>query len=807
MKKTTTLLWLLLLGTIISGQEKIQLDDLERHRGYFDFFFDPGKDRILLEVENPGQEFLYVHSLSSGLGSNDIGLDRGQLGGQAVVFFQKSGDRMLLIQPNLDYRATSNNPEERKAVDQAFARSVLYSFEIVDRENDKYLVDISNMLFSDVHRVGEQLAGMKQGNYAIDRNRSAIKPSRTKAFPENVEFDVMLTFSGKPEGTDVRSVTPDARSITMNQHHSFVKLPDDNYTPREFHPQSGCIPISWMDYSTPVYEPIVKRYIIRHRLEKQDPSQMISKPVEPIIYYLDPGTPEPVRSALLEGGSWWTEAFREIGFENAFRLEMLPADADPLDVRYNLIQWVHRSTRGWSYGNSVIDPRTGEIIKGHVSLGSLRVRQDFMIAQALMDRPFASDDENHQAMMELALARIRQLSAHEIGHTLGFTHNFAASTNDRSSVMDYPHPLITLKNSNIEMDDAYDEGIGDWDKVTVAYAYSDYREEDGAPDQDRETALLNELLEKAQQDGLRFISDNDARAPGGAHPHAHLWDNGAGAVEELENVLNVRETAIGNFSVDNIRTGEPLSVLEDVFVPLYFFHRYQLEAAVKLVGGLEYSYSVKGDRSEPPKILDAGVQREAIASLINTLSPDVLLIPEEQLGLFPPRAYGFPRTRESFKSMTGITFDAMAPPASAARFTLELLLHPERANRLVLQHAMDPDSPGLDELLESLVGRTIQHTPAGNGYRQEVMHTVNFIVIAQMINLANDDRSYPQVKAIVAHQLEDLKSWLGELRSVQFSNTYRQAYIRQINENEPELLEDIPSIPPGSPIGMECMHE
>lgn len=308
-----------------------------------------------------------------------------------------------------------------------------------------------------------------------------------------------------------------------------------------------------MDYSAPIYEPIVKRYIIRHRLEKKDPQKKISKPVEPIVYYLDNGTPEPVRSALLEGGSWWNEAFRAIGFEDAFRIEMLPEDADPMDVRYNVIQWVHRSTRGWSYGMSVTDPGTGEIIKGHVSLGSLRVRQDFMIAQALVNRPFASDDMNHRAMMDLALARIRQLSAHEIGHTLGFTHNFAASTNGRSSVMDYPHPLLSVRNNRIVMDHAYDEGIGEWDKVTVAYAYADI--------QGNEKDSLDSILADARNKGLRFISDTDARAADGAHPYAHLWDNGSDAISELRNILEIRKVAMDIHAPSNHSTGRQGSPL------------------------------------------------------------------------------------------------------------------------------------------------------------------------------------------------------------------------------------------------------
>ncbi len=778
------------------AQDFDSLNKMQAYEGFFDYYYDEERDKIYLVVEELERDFLYIHSLSSGLGHNDIGLDRGQLGGEALVHFRRAGEKLLLVQPNLSYRAETDNELEKNAVEEAFARSVLYSFKIVDEEEGKYLVDIRNMLFSDAHDVSKVLKEKEEGEYKLDIERSAIELSRTRAFPENVEFDVMLTFTGKPEGKRVSQVTPDPQHITVNQHHSFVKLPDENYKPRVFHPQSGCISISYMDYSTPVYEPIRKRYIIRHRLEKQDPEKETSKAVEPIVYYLDNGTPEPVRSALLEGGRWWEEAFRAIGYEDAFRVEMLPEGADPLDVRYNVIQWVHRSTRGWSYGNSVVDPRTGEIIKGHVSLGSLRVRQDFMIAQAMMDSPFAGNDENHKAMMELALARIRQLSAHEIGHTIGFTHNFAASTNQRSSVMDYPHPLLTVEDGKIRMDEAYDEGIGEWDKVTVAYAYSDIRE--------NEEQVLDEILSGARKRGLIFIADTDARARGGAHPYAHLWDNGKSAINELDNILKIRNIAMNNFSIDNIRIGEPLSVLEDVFVPLYFFHRYQVEAVSKLVGGLEYSYSVKGDGTEAPVALDADSQRAAVDHILRTLTPQVLMIPEEKLGLFPPRAYGYERTRESFTSMTGITFDALAPVAASANFTLGLLLYPERVNRLVVQHSIDENLPGPEEVIEALLDRTIRSTPEGMGYQEEVRHTVNFIVIDHLISLSKNDKVYPQVKAVAKNQLKKMKTWLGEEENVKFSNAYRLEYLSIIKEDKSKYLKHVPDMPPGSPIGMGC---
>lgn len=402
----------------------------------------------------------------------------------------------------------------------------------------------------------------------------------------------------------IRSVTPSPNSVSVHQHHSFVQLPEVAFEQRKFDPRSGAIPFSYNDYSTPVNEATRKVFTLRHRLEKKDPNAAMSEAVEPIVYYLDNGTPEPVRSALLEGGKWWNQAFEAAGYKDAFQLKILPDDADPMDVRYNVIQWVHRSTRGWSYGASVVDPRSGEILKGHVSLGSLRIRQDFMIAQALTNQPYANGDDQDSPMLEMALARIRQLSAHEIGHTLGFTHNFAASIKDRASVMDYPHPTLAIEDGQISYQNAYAVGIGDWDKVTVKYAYSDF------PDGTDETTALNQILEESYQAGHRFIADRDARPIGGAHPYAHLWDNGKTAVEEFNHLLAVRQIAMNNFSKDQLKAGEPLSVLRDRLVPLYFLHRYQLEGVVKLIGGQDYDYGVKGASSIGVKAVAFNLQKK-----------------------------------------------------------------------------------------------------------------------------------------------------------------------------------------------------
>lgn len=797
MKRTLLSLVFILTIAPIFGQV-LKDKTLKSYKGYFDFHYEAATDKIYLEVKDLNKEFLYVNSLASGVGSNDIGLDRGQLGSKRVVKFEKAGNKLLLVQPNQSYRAITDNELERKSIEQAFAKSVLYGFKIVEEANGVYIIDMTSFLMQDAHGVADRLKGKKEGSYSVDISKSALALDRTKAFPKNVEFEALLTFKGKPTGRNLRTVTPTSSLVSVIQHHSFIELPDDKYEPRVFDVRSGAISMSYLDYATPVQEQIKKRYIIRHRLEKKNPNAALSEAVEPIIYYLDPGTPEPVRSGLLEGARWWNEAYEVIGFKDAFQVKMLPVDADPMDCRYNVIQWVHRSTRGWSYGGSVVDPRTGEIIKGHVSLGSLRIRQDFMIAQALLEKPFEERDDNYQPMLEMALARIRQLSAHEVGHTIGFAHNFAASTNGRASVMDYPHPLVTLKNGTIDLSNAYDVGIGDWDKVTVAYSYSQFT--NGT----NEREALNSILKNAQDKGLRFITDSDARASGGAHAYAHLWDNGRSAAEELENVLAVRAKAIATFSKDNIRTNEPYSVLEDVFVPLYFFHRYQTEAATKVVGGLDYNYAVKGDGQFTVKALDVKTQNQALDALLQTLSAETLAIPKEKLELFPPRAFGYWRNRESFKGKTGVGFDALSAVSTSSQMTLKYLLHPERANRLIQQKSLDSKQLGLEDVLKALIDASFgkQHKDA---YLKEVQQMINIEVLQYMMNLAISDAAYFQTKHEANMAIRKISRLLYDNK--QKNQAYAEMYSSMISEfnSKPEKFKkkDAPKIPDGSPIGTD----
>jgi len=769
--------------------------NITRYDGYFTFYYDNSNDKIFLEIENLGEEFLYVNALSEGIGSNDIGLDRGQLGNTRVVKFIKAGNKLLLIQPNQYYRAITDNIEEKKSVEQAFAKSILKGFVIKETKNGKYLVDATSFFIRDAHGVMGRLSAKKQGKYTLDRSRSAINLERIKAFPKNVEFDVMITFKGVPKGYDIRSVVPTSTSVTVNQHHSFIELPDNKYTPRKFDPRSGSNAMSYLDYATPVNESIKKRFIYRHRLEKKNPNAAKSEAVEPIIYYLDRGTPEPVRSALLDGARWWNQAFESIGFTNAFQVKMLPEDADLLDVRYNVIQWVHRSTRGWSYGSSVSDPRTGEIIKGHVSLGSLRIRQDFLIAQALQ-APYANDDTSDQFALEMALARIRQLSAHEVGHTIGLAHNFAASTKGRSSVMDYPHPTLSIKDGKVDFTDAYDTKIGDWDKVSIAYSYGEYLED--------EDASLSKLLDEAFKKGARFITDQDARPLGSAHAYAHLWDNGSNVSEELENLLSIRRNSIANFSKDNIKSNQPYSVLEDVFVPLYFLHRYQTEGVTKVIGGLDYTYAIKDDGNTIVKRIPGKLERKALVSVIKTLSIEELAIPKQLLNLFPPRAFNYGRTRESFKSKTGVAFDPFGAVETASAMTLGLLLHPERVTRLVQHKSLDSSQLGLVEVLDDLIANSFQKSYK-DSYYQELQNIVNYQVLNHLFHLSSNKDMYWQVNAIVNDKIDKINSLLNNSKTPGIQKIYHKDMIKMISnfkKNPTKFKKPItPKIPDGSPIG------
>jgi len=792
---------------------------MTRMSGLLSLDWDAKEGKLFIEVplhaNGNSDQFLYFHSLPYGTGSNDLGLDRGQISPGIIVDFERIGPRILLIQQNESFRSSASDPAEQLAVRQSFPDSVLAGFTIAAADpSGAVLIDATGFFLRDAHGVAETLTHLHQGSYRLDSTRSTFDLSATRAFPKNTEVDAILTFATDTlpdQKSFVRDIAPDPHALTVHEHQSFLALPDPGFTPRRFDPRAGYFSDMWRDYSAPLGSPLDQQFIERHRLIKKDPNCTRSCAAEqPIQYYVDNGAPEPIRTALLEGARWWDQAFQAAGWApGTFKVDILPSGADPMDIRYNIIQWVHRYTRGWSYGDAIADPRTGEIIKGNVTLGSLRARQDYLIAEALLS-PYVQGKTFTPAndpMLAMALARLRLLAAHETGHTLGLAHNFAASsfphTPEQSvSVMDYPAPFVTLGPDNTpDLSHAYAANIGDWDKVAIDYGYRQFPA--GADEQ----AELGKIIENAARRGLYFITDEDARPNSSAQPHAHLWDNGPDPADELNRILTIRSAALARFGENAVKPGTPLAQLDDTLVPIYLLHRYQTEAAVKMIGGLDYRYNLRGDGQPLPEIVSPAEQKKALDAVLKTLSPETLTIPESLLRILPPHPPGSQTTSEAFASETGATFDPVAAAESAADLTLSVLLNPARASRLVQYHMRVADAPSLRSVLEAISTATAVRPEGGHTMSSEVERAVEFRALEAMLSLAINPAASSQARAIVRWHIEDLhQQWITTpLPTDTAEAIHRKALIERIDEFEKDPAKFVPAkpveAPPGMPIG------
>ncbi|KRO84923.1 MAG: hypothetical protein ABR72_09365 [OM182 bacterium BACL3 MAG-120920-bin41] len=776
------------IGETVAGNTAIE--------GYFNLYWDDALGNLYWEIDKLDTEFLYQISMGSGLGSNPIGIDRGQLRGTYVLAAQRVGPRVLLVEPNYRYRATSDNPLEVQAVNDAFAPSVIWGFDIVAAEGDSVLVDATNFFLRDARDVVGQIARSNQGAFSLDTSRSALFLDNTAGYPENVEVEAMLTFTSSNPGNLVNSVAASGNSITLRQHHSIVKLPDDNFEPRLADPRIGTFGPTIQDYGTDIDTDKNVRLVARHRLEKADPTAARSRAVEPIVYYVDSGTPEPIKTALIEGASWWNQAFDAAGFIDAFQVRELPAGADAQDVRYNMIHWTHRRTRGYSYGGSVQDPRTGEIIKGNVNLGSLRLRQDYLMGQALVPAfdYMAEVVADTSASVNMALDRVRQLSAHEVGHTLGFPHNYIASAYGRESVMDYPAPLIEITDDGrIDLSNAYVQRIGEYDKLAVRYAYSQF-----APDADAAEELAA-IVQESLDTGLIFMDHNNNNFRGAGHQFAGVWDNGDNLVEHLKHEIEVRRIGLANFSQNVIDRGTPISELEWALLPLYMHHRFQLNSAAQSIGGADYRYAVRGDGQLPLTIVEAEEQRDALETVLSTLTPEFLAIDPEILKMLPPSAHRY-AAGEAFPGRTQLLFDPLGAAEAAASLTLEILLHPARMARLVAYGSLG-DYPNLEEVVDRLLEVTWGAQTQGSDYLTQVLHVAQRVTINEMMTQATSDENSGEVRAVLTQALARLASSLESIRS---PSSHQATAVADIRRWQADPTRNAPAealtMPPGDPI-------
>jgi hypothetical protein len=734
--------------------------------GFVPLLYDAasGRMRMVVPVD---QELLYLTRLSHGLG--DGRLERGNLSRPNIVRFEIRGSRLLMIAVNYAWRTSSAEPAQRRAVREAFPESVLWAFDLAGEEQGGAVVDATEFLLRDCFDIAGQLSAAGEGNYVLDPTRSAIAAEGTGAFVLNTQVESILTFAnpratllpfwfgnGGREG--MASLAPDPRAVTLRVRNCFIRLPDDGYRPRMFDPRSSFFSsVIFHDFGRSLEEPLDVHYILRHRLEKADPFAPVSAPVRPIVYHVDRGAPEPVRSALVEGASWWNRAFEAAGFRDAFRVELLPEGADPIDIRYNMINWVPRAARGFSNGKMIWDPRTGEILQGIVTLTAGRERHLRAIAEALLS-PY-EDGAPSPEVEAMMLARMRQLSAHEVGHTLGLDHNHVASTHGADmSVCDYPAPVLKLDgNGRVDLSQAYGTRIGDWDEISIAWGYCQFPPGTTA---EEEKAGLDRILADAARRGLYTIAQQDAVPETGVHPQAHNWDTGSDAADELTHMLAVRAAALARFGEAAIKPGRPMALLADALVPLFLLHRYQTEAAVKLIGGLDFRYAMRGDGQLVTAMVPADDQRRALAAMLATVAPAALTLSDSLLRLLPPRPPEYGTGRDSFRGHTGLTFDPLGAAEGAATHSLSLLLDPHRAARVVEYHKRDASLPSLHEVLRAMLDAT-WFAPPELGLAHAVKLRVEHVALRHLMALAASERASPIVRAIAQEMIDALREWLA----------------------------------------------
>ncbi|WP_076073004.1 zinc-dependent metalloprotease [Sphingomonas montana] len=762
---------------------------------------DPNDNKVLVTLPPAGADgvagrFLCSAAIKTGMGSARIRIDRGMQGETQLLAFRRLGRKMAVTFENPKYRATGDAAVQQGAR-ASFPFSTVALLDIVaSTPGGGATVDLAPFLTGDTLKLADALNTDGKGYKPADR-LSAVDPASVRVFPDNIEMEAVQTYVSDTPGREVDTIAPDGRQVSFTVHHSLIRLPGPGFVPRKFDIRSGAHATQVYDFGTPLGQPVLVEYANRFRLEKVDPAAARSRVKKPILFYIDNAAPEPIRTALAEGVAWWNQAFDAAGFINAFQVRILTPDIDPQDVRYNIVNWADRQTRSWSYGGGIIDPRTGEIVKGNVVLGALRVRQNIAIFEALVGTA-QNGDGGPNDPVRAALARIRQLGAHEVGHAIGFVHNFAGSLQNRSSVMDYPNARVRIVDGRLDLGDAYATGIGRWDTYTVDWLYGQPAP-GGSVDADaaRKAAAIERV-------GLRFLTDTDGRAADLAVPGDNMWTDGDDGVADLAQVMAVRRIALDGFGPRVLLPGEPLSNLRRKFVPVWLYHRYQVDALGKRIGGIDYRYAVVGGATPPPAPVAAADQVAAIDAMLGTLSAAELAVPPAlALRLSSGTNAGADPQfdTEVFATAGAAAFDPLVATDVAAQVTLDSLLAPARLTRVYLQHAQDPALPGLELLLDRLVAATVDRR--ATAVERRIAHRT----ILSIAQARQDPATSIDVAAILDGRLRTVADRFATASARTEDGDWQRgmaALLRDADRLKAEIdktRRTEPAIPPGMPIG------